>query len=63
MSRTYTHPLCQNCISFDGIKNSCREQSSEFSAAASLRSIFPVLSISVSVLSTHRKTDLRNGLR
>ena len=30
MSRIYTHPLCQNCISFDGIKNSCRERSSEF---------------------------------
>ena len=30
MSRTYTHPLCQNCISFNGIKDSCREQSSEF---------------------------------
>lgn len=30
MSRTYTHPTCQNCISFDNLKNSCREQSSEF---------------------------------
>lgn len=30
MPRTHTHPVCQNCISFDHIKNSCREQSSEF---------------------------------
>lgn len=37
MSRIHTHPVCQNCISFCHIKNSCREQSSEFfggSAAA-----------------------------
>lgn len=30
MSRIHTHPVCQNCISFCRIKNSCREQSSEF---------------------------------
>lgn len=30
MSRTYTHTTCQNCISFDNLKNSCRERSSEF---------------------------------
>lgn len=26
--RTYTPPRCENCISFDQIKNSCREKSS-----------------------------------
>ena len=30
MSRIHTHPVCQNCISLCHIKNSCREQSSEF---------------------------------
>ena len=30
MGRILTPPTCQNCISFNAIKNSCKEQSSDF---------------------------------
>nr|DAU56294.1 MAG TPA: hypothetical protein [Caudoviricetes sp.] len=59
--RTYTPPRCENCISYDQIKNSCREKVRRCSAAVFRPSISPALTISVLARSIRRKTDQRNG--
>lgn len=64
--------LCHTFIPIPCVRTAYRSATSRtaavnrvlnFSAAASLRSIFPVRRTSVSVLSTHRRTARRSGLR
>lgn len=44
---TFTPPQCENCISYDNINCSCREESSSLFGGNISRYTLPVISLSV----------------